>query len=154
VKMPSLHPFRHKIARHHRDQRLFAVNHQRTTPMKVSALIAGLAAATTLSGCVVAPAPVAPPYYSQPIMVAPPPPRVEYIGQPPFPGYVWIGGYWRWTGARHDWVQGRWEAPRPGYSWTPHRWEQEGQHWRQTGGQWERHDARRDRHDEHHGHGD
>jgi hypothetical protein len=123
--------------------------------MKTSLVLASLLVAAALSGCVVAPVPAARPYYyGQPVMVAPPPPRVEYIGQPPYPGHVWIGGYWHWTGGRHDWVPGRWEAPRSGYYWKPHRWEQDGQYWRQTGGQWERHDARRDRHDEHHGHGD
>ena len=114
-------------------------------PMKTSIVLASLLAAAALSGCVVAPVPAGRPYYyGQPVMVAPPPPRVEYVGPPPVVGYVWIGGYWHWTGGRHDWVPGRWEAPRPGYYWRPHRWEQDGQYWRQNGGHWERHEERRE----------
>jgi hypothetical protein len=114
--------------------------------MKLPFALAALVAVATLSGCVVAPAPASRPYYyDQPVMVAPPPARVEYVGPPPVTGYIWTGGYWSWSDRHYDWVPGRWAAPRPGYSWTPHRWEQDGQHWRQTGGQWERHDDRHDR---------
>jgi hypothetical protein len=101
-------------------------------------LVSGCAALCVLmSGCVVAP--VERPYYRGPVMVAPPPPRVEVIGPPPVVGHVWINGYWGWSGGRHEWVPGRWEAPRPGYVWAPHRWERDGEHWRQAGGHWEAH---------------
>lgn len=84
------------------------------------------------NACVVAPTP-----YDAVVTVAPPPPRVEYQGYPPVVGYVWIGGYWLWTGRRHEWVPGRWEAPRPGYRWVPHRWERDGDRWRPHEGRWE-----------------
>ena len=100
----------------------------------IAALLAGMA---MLSGCVVAPAPV----YREPVYIEPPPPRVEYPGYPPIVGYVWIGGFWTWTGHRHEWVPGRWEAPRPGYRWVAPRWEREGNHWRQHDGRWD-HDDR------------
>lgn len=92
----------------------------------------------SLGGCVVGPA-YDPYYVEAPVRVAPPPPRVEYIAPAPAVGYLWIDGYWGWTGHQHEWVPGRWEAPRAGYRWTPHRWERDGDHWRQHGGRWERH---------------
>jgi len=43
------------------------------------------------------------------IRIAPPPPvRVGVVGVAPGPGYVWIGGYQRWTGSGYVWVAGRW----------------------------------------------
>lgn len=102
--------------------------------MRKQLIVAALAATSTLlAGCVVAPAPV----YPEAVMVEPPPPRIEYPGYPPFVGYIWIGGYWTWTGHRHEWVPGRWEAPRPGYRWIAPRWERDGSHWRQHEGRWE-----------------
>ncbi|MBI3759135.1 MAG: YXWGXW repeat-containing protein, partial [Deltaproteobacteria bacterium] len=94
--------------------------------MKKKLFIAALAAASTvLAGCVVAPGPV----YREP-----PPPRVEHPGYAPVAGYIWIGGYWSWTGHRHEWVPGYWDAPRPGYRWQPPRWERDGNSWRQYEG--------------------
>lgn len=100
------------------------------------ALPAAALCALALAGCVVAPA--EPYYVGQPVMVAPPPPRVEVIGVAPYPGYIWIGGYWGWTGHRHEWVPGRWEAPRPRERWVPHRWDHDGRGWREHPGHWER----------------
>ncbi len=113
--------------------------------MKTRILYATLAAAAvSLSACVVAPAPPNRPYYGDAVMVAPPPPRTEYAGPPPAAGVIWIGGYWNWTGRRHDWVPGRWEARRPGSAWVDHRWERDGDHWRQCGGRWEEDRGHRD----------
>lgn len=76
----------------------------------------GIAAALSLSACVVAPVP--PPRYAPPpVAVAPPPPRVEVIGVAPAQGYVWMGGYWRWGGGGYYWVPGYWGPPRPAYRW-------------------------------------
>jgi hypothetical protein len=88
-----------------------------------------------LVGCVVAPSQ---PYYGEPVLVAPPPPRVEVIGVAPGPGYVWIDGYWGWSGHRHEWRPGRWEHGRPGHHWRPHRWERDGRHWKEHRGRWDR----------------
>lgn len=109
--------------------------------MKSLLACTSLMLAALLGGCVVTPAPYS---YGEPVLVAPPPPRVEYYGAPPIAGQIWIGGYWHWTGHRHEWVPGRWESPRPGHNWVPHRWERDGKHWRQHGGRWE---ERHDRHD-------
>jgi hypothetical protein len=54
------------------------------------------------------------------IRIAPPPPvRVGVVGVAPGPGYVWIGGYQRWTGSGYVWVAGRWvRPPRAGVVWV------------------------------------
>jgi len=80
-----------------------------------------LTAALTLAGCAVAP------YergyghgygshgyyghYGHETIIVTPAPRIEYRGPPPGPGYVWIGGYWNRSSARHTWIPGRWAAP-------------------------------------------
>ena len=118
--------------------------------MKSTKLL-GIALATScvlLTGCVVAPAPMSRSYYGQPVMVEPPPPRVEYAGSPPVVGQIWLGGFWNWTGRRHEWSPGPWEAPRQGYAWTPNRWQREGDQWRMQGGQWERNGGGRQGRDE------
>jgi len=110
------------------------------------ALAAALAASAMLSACYVVPAR---PYhggyqggyddgyaYGPPVTVAPPPPQYEVVGVAPYPGAVWIGGYWNWVGGRHLWVRGRWDAPRPGYRYEPHSWQRNGQGWREAPGRW------------------
>lgn len=116
--------------------------------MKTRIVITALVATTALlGGCVVAPAGpyggpyYGDPYYGSPVVVAPPPPRVEYVGPPPFIGAIWLDGFWTWRGNRHDWVPGRWEAPRSGNNWVPHRWDRDGNQWRERGGHWD-HDGR------------
>jgi hypothetical protein len=99
-------------------------------------LVTGALLAASITGCVVVPGPG--PYYQGRVMVAPPAPRVEYYGVAPYPGYIWLGGYWNWAGGRHVWVDGRWTAPRPGYRWEPHRWDRDGGGWRMRPGHWER----------------
>lgn len=110
------------------------------------ALASVLCASALLSACYVVPAR---PYhggyayddgydYGGVVTVAPPTPRVEVIGVAPFPGALWIGGFWRWGGHRHVWVPGRWESPRPGYRYEPHMWQRQGQGWRESGGRWVR----------------
>lgn len=103
--------------------------------MKKQLFISALAAALLLAGCVVTPEPYS--YYDGPVYVDPPPPRVEYPGYAPVAGYVWIGGYWNWSGHRHEWVPGRWDSPRHGHRWVEPRWERDGRHWRQRPGRWE-----------------
>jgi hypothetical protein len=100
-------------------------------------------ALAVLGGCAVYPDPYygGNPYYGSTGVVAPyaPPPLVaETYGVAPYPGAVWIGGYWSWSGGRHAWTPGRWEHPRAGYHWVPRTWEQRGNHWHQRGGQWQR----------------
>jgi len=54
------------------------------------------------------------------IRIGPPPPVVEHYGAPPRPGWVWVGGFHRWNGARYVWTPGHYAAPpRPGVRWVP-----------------------------------
>ena len=108
----------------------------------------------SLSACVVAPyrayggsyGQLVPPVnqggvYDQPSIVvdiAPPAPYFEVIPVLPFPGALWIGGYWGWQGGRHYWVPGRYERARPGYGWNAHSWVQQGGRWHLRGGGWVR----------------
>lgn len=120
----------------------------RVQPLRFALLATAAAALLMLGGCVVYPND---PYYAAPgyaygapgpVVVAPtaPPPLiVENYGVAPYPGAVWIGGYWSWSGGRHVWTHGHWESPRPGYRWAPRRWERSGNGWQQHGGHWERH---------------
>ncbi|MEO8249733.1 MAG: hypothetical protein ABI589_10210 [Burkholderiales bacterium] len=102
-----------------------------------------LLAAAVLSACVVAPAPRRGAYPVQEVVVEsnlpPPAPYTEVIPAPPYTGAVWVGGYWGWSGGRHQWVPGRWAQPRPGYAWRPHRWEPAARGgWVLRGGFWAR----------------
>jgi len=72
------------------------------------------------------------------VLVAPPPPRDEVIGEPPAPGEVWLSGYWNWVGSRHEWVPGHWAAGRPEHRWVPHTWVRQGDGWILKVGHWER----------------
>jgi hypothetical protein len=72
------------------------------------------------------------------VLVAPPAPRDEVIGEPPTPGDVWLSGYWNWVGSRHEWVPGHWAADRPGHRWVPHTWVRQGDGWVLKVGHWEK----------------
>jgi hypothetical protein len=125
----------------------------RPHPIHAVLIAAGSAAVLALGGCVVYPND---PYYGGygaygggygygapgPAVVAPvAPPAIvaESYGVAPYPGAIWIGGYWGWTGGRHVWSPGRWEAPRAGYRWAPRTWAHGRDGWHQRGGHWERH---------------
>lgn len=103
--------------------------------LKIAAI---LGASLAAGGCVVAPA--RPGIYVSGgwVATAPPAPRVEYYGASPYPGYVWIGGYWRWGPRGYIWAPGHWAAPRPGYRWVPRHWERGPRGWRLEGGRWDR----------------
>ena len=77
---------------------------------------------------------------AQPVLVTVAPPRrvAEVRPAVPFPGAVWIGGHWHWTGAQYVWVGGSWSAPHRGYVWVPERWHQVGHQWRFEPGHWRR----------------
>jgi len=84
------------------------------------------------SACVVAPPPgrvyVAP---------APPPPRAEIVTVAPGPGYIWVGGRWRWNGDAYYWVPGSWLAPAYGhYRWVPGHWAENRRGWYWAEGHW------------------
>ena len=115
------------------------------SPLARPAVLAAVAAAALLGGCVVAPVPGGVyndpygGYPSQPVYapVAPPAPYYEVQPALPYPGAIWIGGYWNWSGHRHVWVPGRYERPRPGYHYAPHRWSRSPRGgWYLQGGGW------------------
>ncbi|QDF97805.1 hypothetical protein CJ010_15325 [Azoarcus sp. DD4] len=84
-----------------------------------------LLVALSVSGCVVAPVDDGY-YYGEETVIVTPPPRVEYRGYPPAVNYIWIDGYWNWTGHRHDWVPGRWAPPGTRYYRPPQqRWDRD-----------------------------
>lgn len=73
------------------------------------------------------------------VVVEPPPVRMERPGPPPAVGYLWIDGFWNWSGGRHVWMPGHWEPRRSGQRWEPHRWERGQRGWQQRGGKWHGH---------------
>lgn len=99
-------------------------------------LASSVLSSIVLGGCVIAPDQRH--YADGVVMVAPPAPRLEVIGQPPQAGYVWISGYWNWVGNRHEWVPGYWAAPHAGHHWVGYQWVRQGDGWRLKGGRWER----------------
>jgi len=101
-----------------------------------AALTCGLVLSMTLAACVVAPDQRH--YAGGVVMVAPPAPRVETIGEAPTPGLVWLSGYWGWVGDRYEWTAGHWEAAHPGRHWVAHQWVRQGDGWRMKPGHWER----------------
>jgi len=53
------------------------------------------------------------------IRCAPPPMRVEPPPPIPYPGAVWVGGYWHWGDGQWVWFLGRWTMPpQPQYVWV------------------------------------
>ena len=91
-------------------------------PVWLAAIVTGSA---LLGGCLVGrtggyvhttsyPAP-AETYAEVYVNTAPPAPVVEYRSYPPGPGYVWIDGYWDWSGYEWQWVGGRWVQQQQGY---------------------------------------
>jgi WXXGXW repeat (2 copies) len=64
---------------------------------------------------------------ARPVTVAVPPPApVDEVPPPePYPGAVWMAGYWDWRADqnRHVWVAGHWATPpRAGVAYMPPSW--------------------------------
>lgn len=73
------------------------------------------------------------------VRVAPPAPVVEHYGPAPHRGWVWVGGYQRWTGAGYVWVPGYWaHPPRPYAVWVPAHWAPRPRGWVFIRGHWRR----------------
>ena len=74
------------------------------------------------------------------INFGPPPPRREVIVQSPYPGGVWIPGYYVYqSGARnYVWTPGRWQAPpAPQQRWVAPRYVRNGDHYDYYEGKWQ-----------------
>jgi hypothetical protein len=68
--------------------------------------------------------------------IGPPALRAEAAIGRPGPGYVWISGYWTWSGGGYRWHSGYWARARRGRAWVDGRWEQRGQRWAWHKGYW------------------
>ena len=91
--------------------------------------LCGVAATVVLSGCVVATRIPGPVLY---VDRAPPAAYSEVVLASPGPGYVWIGGYYSWTGRDYYWNRGHWTQPVRGYStWNQGYWHRDsrGHYW-------------------------
>ena len=90
------------------------------------------------------------------VQSAPPPVQYEVVSVAPGPGFIWVSGYWEWTGVQYAWVSGRWQRPPSGYTvWVGPRYERVRSGWRYRPGHWNKgrghgrgHDRDRD-HDDH-----
>ena len=61
--------------------------------------------------------------------VPPPAPIAEYRSPPPGYGYLWVDGYWDWTGYDWAWSQGYWAPERVGYVYMRPRYVMDGGRW-------------------------
>ena len=68
----------------------------------------------------------------------PPPAQQELVSDAPSSGYVWVNGYWRWSGTGWVWAPGQWLPPRQGYTWLPGYWGRRGRVWVYRPGHWRR----------------
>ena len=103
----------------------------------VTTALASIGLASVLSGCVVAvraPLPLVSVVY---VDRAPPAAYNEVVTVAPGPGYVWVGGYYGWSGRDYLWNRGYWSLPARGYTtWNPGYWHRHdrGHYW--VPGQW------------------
>jgi len=67
---------------------------------------------------------------------APPPPQQEAVPEQRA-GYIWVPGYWGWSGSKHVWVNGQYVPERLHHHWVAARWEHRGPKWYFDDGRWE-----------------
>ena len=90
-----------------------------------------------LAGTLTASAACASPTARVYVHVGPPAPVVETRVVAPGPGYVWVGGYHRWDGARYVWVPGRWAHPPHAHAvWVHPHWVHNSHGWYAVDGRW------------------
>jgi hypothetical protein len=74
------------------------------------------------------------------VSVPPPAPVDEVPPREPYPGAVWMSGYWdyRIDLGRHVWIAGHWAAPpREGVVYMPPTWRSDGRgRWYRVSGRW------------------
>lgn len=101
-----------------------------TRPRAAAAAL--LVAAALLGGCA-----VVAPYDPYGVAVVAPAPAV--IGVAPYPGAIWIDGYWSRRGGGREWVPGRWDRGHgwqgrgPGYGHHDHHDRDDRRGWRGRG---------------------
>lgn len=70
------------------------------------------------------------------VQIGPPPLVYETRTVAPYPGLVWLPGYYQWTGIGYAWVPGRWvAAPYRHARWIAGRWRRSyrGYYWQEGG---------------------
>ncbi|HKA90055.1 MAG TPA: hypothetical protein VKE22_20485 [Haliangiales bacterium] len=70
------------------------------------------------------------------VQTMPPDPIYEEVPSAPAYDYVWIDGYWNWSGSEWLWYRGRWERPRVGYAWVRPYYDYSGGRYVYTPGYW------------------
>ena len=78
------------------------------TSLPFASVLLSVVAAVVLSGCVVATRIPGPVLY---VDRAPPVAYSEAVLASPGPGYIWVGGYYSWTGRDYYWNRGHWTQP-------------------------------------------
>lgn len=71
-------------------------------------------------------------------LTSPPPPKKEIRSARPGPLFVWVDGYWKWTGSEYTWIRGHWVKAPKGKVWVQGRWEKRGAHWVWISGHWKK----------------
>ena len=67
----------------------------------------------------------------------PPEPYDEYVPDPPGADYVWLPGYWYWSGGEYVWVEGRYgRPPVRGHVWVRSGWVVHGGRYHYVRGYW------------------
>jgi hypothetical protein len=70
------------------------------------------------------------------IRLGPPPPRREVVVSAPYPGAIWVPGFYEYDNG-YVWRPGRWQAaPAPGQRWIAPRYVRHGDHYDYYAGQW------------------
>ncbi len=71
------------------------------------------------------------------VKVGPPQAVAEVRVAAPGAGFVWVGGYHRWSGTAYVWVPGRWaRPPRAHAAWIPGHWKSTKSGWYWIPGHW------------------
>lgn len=86
--------------------------------LRVGALALPLILTAALPGCVAA-------FDVEPTVIddLPPEPLVEEVPEAPGVAYVWVPGYWYWSGSSYVWVSGRYAVPpAPGHVYVRSGW--------------------------------
>ena len=79
----------------------------------------------------------APPPDAVYVEAAPPPRQQETVVISPGPGYVWVPGWWNWSGTKYVWVPGVWlQPPPPATRWVAPRWRHTSRGWYRVDGRW------------------
>jgi len=67
----------------------------------------------------------------------PPPPQTEVVTTCPGPDFIWISGYWGWSGNTYVWFPGYWgRPPHPHAVWVGGYWGHGHGGWYWRGGYW------------------